>query len=210
MPERIGFSSSRIFEFDELTILNRLCRKKQVINYLLAKENLKLFDYKTVHRQMQYTTNRMDVLDVQNLQTDFVKLYLMERNFDNWILCESSRYNQIMSKRIKNKLYHHLLRQLTLTELFFWHILFHAHELCDISCNIVSLLENNFMPRYFIKCWNTNNQKIKVSLSIFKMLVSGTHILFLPFNFSYFNSGTLTWSTSIGKGISKYKKTATS
>lgn len=83
MPERIGFSSSRIFEFDELTILNRLCRKKQVINYLLAKENLKLFDYKTVHRQMQYTTNRMDVLDVQNLQTDFVKLYLMERNFDN-------------------------------------------------------------------------------------------------------------------------------
>ena len=32
---------------------------------------------------MQYTTNRMDALDVQNLQTDFVKLYLMERNFDN-------------------------------------------------------------------------------------------------------------------------------
>ena len=66
------------------------------------------------------------------------------------------------------------------------------------------------MPRYFIKCLNTNNQKIKVSLSIFKMLVSSTHILFLLFNFSHFNSGTLTWSTSIGKGISKYKETATS
>lgn len=207
MPERIGFSSSRIFEFDGLTLFSRLCRKKQVVNYLLAKENLKLFHYKPVHRQMQYTTNRMNVLDVQNLQTDFVKLYLMERNFDNWILCESSRYNQIMSKRIKDKLYHLLLRQLTLTELFSWHILFHAHELCDISCNIVSLLENNFKPRYFI---NQNNQKIQVSLSSFKILVSSTHILFLPFNFSHFNSGTLTWSTSIGKGISKYKETATS
>ena len=53
------------------------------MNYLLAKENLKLFHYKPVHRQMQCTTNRMDVLDVQNLQTDFVKLYLMKRNFDN-------------------------------------------------------------------------------------------------------------------------------